>query len=161
MGSKFCIEDRKSISQARNTTLNEHMQSVSQRSIAQCFIPCRYLGKGIYGTTVEVFSKDRKEERYAQKILDTSWLAEDYAFLTPSIVREFSGSRLLRPKLWVSEGSKLYIIMEKMTMGDLHYYSKTNKNSITEENLKGICIQLLNALRELHSYNLIYRCLTP
>ena len=41
----------------------------------------------------------------------------------------------------------MYVIMEKMAMGDLFYYMKKNEKSITEKNLSGLTIDILQGLK--------------
>ena len=64
------------------------------------FFGSKYLGKGVYGSTILVFSKDNKSERYAQKIVDINRLQEDYAFMHPDIIKNLRPPKFIDVKVW-------------------------------------------------------------
>jgi len=43
--------------------------------------PCKYLGKGLFGSTIMVFVKNNKENKFAQKIILSENIMENYLFL--------------------------------------------------------------------------------
>ena len=75
------------------------------------YFPCKYLGQGIYGCTIEVFSKENKEEKYAQKIVHTKNLTENYVFLNLTAMKEFRFDDFIECRMWKAEKKKFYVFM--------------------------------------------------
>lgn len=141
---------------------NEHLSNAHSTKIPNLstYFPCRYLGEGIYGATVEVFSKDNKEEKHAQKIIYTAKLREDFAFLYGMGVKGLPDN-CVNVRGWLVEAGRMYIMMEEMRMGDLRYYLMKNGKLFDEVNLLGVAVGVVLLLDKLHGLGLIYRNLRP
>ena len=89
MGTLLCCERDSTREQIVSKITVEHLSHhyPHQKMLGLSnYLPCRYLGQGILGSCVEIFEKEndrekRKYRKYAQKIISTANIFEDYVFL--------------------------------------------------------------------------------
>src|ERR1700722_5764778 len=123
------------------------------------------IGQGTFGKVwLEVTREDDDVEKRAVKIIDKNcMLGLDYKKELLALAK-FSKHQYQQEEVlvkffgWFEDSSNLFLSMEYFELGDLE---KHITESITEDDVKDITVDVLNGLRIMHSENFAHRDLKP
>lgn len=133
------------------------------------FVPLRQLGQGSFG---DVYLVRRRlppghgiGPLYAMKALrkrggmDEGWLR--YLRTERDILASSNNPFIAKLRFAFQTKNKLFLIMDFCPGGDLETLMHTERGPLSEDQAKLYAAEILIALRDLHSRNIVYRDLKP
>jgi serine/threonine protein kinase len=149
----------------RSTTSSSSSSSSqeSEKIGPSTFTPIQLLGKGSFGEVYLVKKRDTNE-LFAMKVLSKKKIFDNhltkYAVTERNILSYIHHPFIVSLRFAFQTTTKLFLIMDYGYGGDLGHVLQKEK-TFTEERAKIYLSEILLALEELHSHDIIYRDLKP
>ena len=122
-----------------------------------------FLGKGAYGTVLQVSLKKDPKKIYAIKKLDIYSLFSVnrlyQAYLENDILRELDSPYIVKIYGAFESDAKIHLIMDFLPKGDLSYFIKNN--TLKDDIIKFYTAEMVLFLEYMQSKNLVHRDLKP
>lgn len=119
------------------------------------------IGKGSFG---KVYLVENLGQQYAMKVLDKDKIFErdliKYVMSEKNVLCQINHPFIVRLHHSFQNGTNLFLIMDYCSGGDLSFHLKREK-SFQEPKARAYLAEIVLALEELHSHDIIYRDLKP
>jgi len=158
---KECIQKQVDIIQGRIQD-TEKTDNLKQTGIDD-FIMLKIIGKGSYGTVVQVRSKETGDV-YAMKIIEKKFIMEKnevkHTIAERNILSKVDHPFIMKLYFAFQTSDKLYLIMEFVNGGELYTHLQAS-GSLSTDRTRFYSAEIVLALEYLHKSGIIYRDLKP
>lgn len=143
--------------------INNDSKLLREKVLLSSFKPIKLLGKGSFGAVYLVKMKTTGTY-YAMKVLSKSMVISQnlskYVFTERNVQSEIKHSFIVKLHCAFQSKNKLYMVMDYCRGGDLGHLLQ-RKNRLPEDVARIYLAEVLLAIEELHSHEIIYRDLKP